>query len=308
MNRANVGATAGSRARGLAVTGFALAALVWLVVDPAAAQAPATDIYLSTLTFVDGEVMVGSWSNVTARDGYDNQPSFEPDGRSILYTSMRDGQTDIYRYDLATKRSERVTRTPESEYSPTAMPGVNRFSAVRVESDSTQRLWSFSRDGTDPLLLLPDIAPVGYHAWSNADRVALFVLGSPPTLRLANVGPGAGHQRAENIGRSLHSVPGSEAVSFLVKGDEWWIHVLDLETDRSRRTARALEGSEDYAWTPQGLLLMGQESRLYSLDPAAGGDWVLVADLAGEGIHGITRIAVSPNGNHIALVGTRPGD
>jgi hypothetical protein len=308
MNRENLGATAGSCVRALAVRALVLVAAAWPAADPVAGQAPATDIYLAELTVAEGAVTVGAWSNVTDRDGYDNQPSFEPGTQSILYTSMRDGQTDTYRYDLAAQLSERVTRTPESEYSPTHMPGTDRFSAVRVEADSTQRLWSFALDGSDARLLLPDVAPVGYHAWAGPERVALFVLGSPPALRLAHVGPGPGQQRAENIGRSLHRVPGRAAVSFLVKGDEWWIQVLDLELDRIERIAPALEGSEDYAWHPNGFLLMARESRLYSLDPAAGGDWVLIADLANEGIQGITRIAVSPDGRHVALVGARPGD
>ncbi len=307
MNRANVRARIRSRARALPYPGIALLALAGLRPGAADAQAPATDIYVAEMTLANGVITLGPWFNVTDRDGYDNQPSFEAGGRSFLYTSMRDGQTDTYRYDLTTDRSERVTHTAESEYSPTVMPGANRFSVVRVEADSTQRLWSFSGDGSDPRLLLPDIAPVGYHAWVDADRVALFVLGSPPTLHLARLGPGSGQPRAENIGRSLHAVPGRHAVSFLSKGDEWWIQVLDLETDRVETIARALEESEDYAWTPNGLLLMARGSALYSLDPEAGGDWSLLAELEDAGIRGVTRIAVSPDGRHVALVGARAG-
>lgn len=308
MDRANIGKPVGSRARALLPHGLALIAVVVLGPGFIEAQAPATDIYVAEMTLSDGVITFGEWSNVTDRAGYDNQPSFETGGRSFLYTSMRDGQTDTYRYDLSTHRAERVTHTPESEYSPTAMPAGNRFSTVRVEADSTQRLWSFDRDGSDPRLLLPDIAPVGYHAWADTDQVGLFVLGSPPTLRLARLGPGTGQLRAENIGRSLHPVPGRRAISLLVKGDEWWIQVLNLETDQIEPIARALEGSEDYAWTPSGSLLMGQGSALYGLDPAAGGEWTLLADLADEGIEDITRIAVSPDGRYIALVGTRPTD
>lgn len=306
MDRANVRARVGSRARLLPGPGFVLLAVSGLGPVAAYAQAPATDIYVAELARAEGALTLGRWENVTDRPGYDNQPCFEPDGRSVLYTSMRAGQTDIYRYDLARRRSERVTETPESEYSPTVMPGGSRFSVVRVEADSTQRLWSFAADGTDPRLLLPDIAPVGYHAWVDRESVALFVLGSPPTLRIARVGPGSGELRVANIGRSLHGIPGQHAVSHLVKGEEWWIRVLDLDTGRAHRIAPALEGSEDYTWTPDGLLLMGQGSALYWLDPEAGGGWTLLADLEDEGVRGITRIAVSPDGRYVALVGERP--
>ena len=82
---------------------------------------PATDIYLIALTWRDGRVRLGDGpaANITNWTGYDNQPFFLPDGRSLLYTSIReDGQADIYRYDLGSGLSVRLTATPESEYSP----------------------------------------------------------------------------------------------------------------------------------------------------------------------------------------------
>lgn len=273
---------------------------------PASGQAPATDIFVAAMSNDQGRLTLTGWRNVTDRAEYDNQPSFMPDGGALLYTSSRGGQTDTYRYDLSTGRSTPVTQTPESEYSPTVMPGGDRFSAVRVEADSTQRLWSFAMDGSDPQLLLTEIAPVGYHAWADAARVALFVLGSPPTLQVADIRSGTARQREESVGRSLHPIPGRLAVSFLHKGEEWWIKALDLETDRITPIVKALEGSEDYAWTPGGFLVMARGSELFAFDPASDSDWRLVADLAPEGIGGITRLAVDPNGRSLALVSVRP--
>ena len=80
------------------------------------------------MTAADGTLIVGTPVNITNSPGYDNQPSFTPDGREILFTSarviptppppappglaLRDGQTDIYRYDIAARRISRVTQTP----------------------------------------------------------------------------------------------------------------------------------------------------------------------------------------------------
>ena len=177
----------------------------------AAAQPPATDIYLADLRVADGRVNVGAPLNVTARPGYDNQPYFLPDGRAFLYTSIRaDSQADIYRYDLGPATSVRLTTTRESEYSPTPLPDGTGFSVVRVEADSTQRLWAFDWDGTRPRLVLDSIKPVGYHAWGDAHTLALFVLGSPPTLQIADArAPGRpGDVVARDIGRSLHGCRG----------------------------------------------------------------------------------------------------
>lgn len=272
---------------------------------PSAGQAPSTDIHLARLEIDGARIVLLEWTNATARDGYDNQPSFTPDGAAMLYTSERGGQTDTYRYELATGRRERVTATPESEYSPTAMPGGARFSAVRVEADSTQRLWSFRLDGGDPALVLPDIAPVGYHAWVDEDRVALYVLGSPPTLQLADRRTGGADTVAAEIGRSLQRVPGGRLVSFVDRSAEpWWLAMLDPERGAIRRLVATLEGSEDHAWTPGGIALMGSGSRLYAFDPTRDEAWRPVADLAEHGIGGITRIAVAPDGSRLAVVST----
>src|SRR5439155_10377227 len=123
--------------------------------------------------------------------------------------------TDIYRYDLARKTITRVTSTPESEYSPSVMPGGQRFSVIRVERDSTQRLWSFALDGSDPRIVIASIKPVGYHAWIDANTIALYVLGSPSSLLLANVATGRTDTLARDIGRSLVPLKSRRGFSYV---------------------------------------------------------------------------------------------
>src|SRR3954454_139280 len=103
------------------------------------AAPPDTEIFLAPLTSADGRPAVGAPENITNTPGYDNQPSFTPDGGAVLFTSARGGkQTDIYRYDISTRRTARVTNTPESEYSPTVTPDRQHISVIRVEADQTQ--------------------------------------------------------------------------------------------------------------------------------------------------------------------------
>lgn len=262
-------------------------------------------MYLAELEVRDGALVVGTPVNVTRRPGYDNQPGFTPEGDAVLYTSGRaDGQTDIFRYDVASGATTRVTRTPESEYSPTVLPGGGGFSVVRVEADSTQRLWAFDLDGSSPRLVLEEVRPVGYHAWLDPHTLALFVLGSPPTLQLADTRTGEAEVVASGVGRSLHRVPGREAASFLhkVSPREWWISEVDPRTRRVTRLVRALPGVEDYAWMPDGTLLTARGSRLYRWTPGRGPGWERVADFGGAGVSGVTRLAVSPRGDRLALV------
>jgi hypothetical protein len=272
-----------------------------LVAAPLGAQTD-TDIHLLSLAKSGERVtVVGPPRTVTDREGYDNQPHFTPDGRYILYTSIRSGQADTYRVHVSSGLTERVTRTPESEYSPTPIPATDRFSVVRVEADSTQRLWSFARDGSDARLVLPDAAPVGYHAWIDTERVALFILGDPPALHIAEPGPGTSRAVIAGIGRSLQPVPQRRAVSFTRRaGDDWWIEELDVVTGETRFLAPLLGPDDYHVWTPGGALLTAHGVSIYQW--LEGDGWVEVVDLGLHGAGPVSRLAVSPDGSLLAVV------
>src|SRR4030095_1310758 len=206
--------------------------------------------------------------------GYDNQPSFSPDGNRILLTGNHDGkQMDTYVFDRAARRLSQLTHTTEGEYSPTFLPSgagePGGFSVIRVEPDGTQRLWRFTAKGESPELVLRDVKPVGYHAWVDADHLALFVLGQPATLRLARVSTGAAEVVASDIGRSLHRVPGSRQVSFIQKesSGEYWVKQIDIDSKAITPLVRTAEGSSDRdcAWMPDGkTLLMSSGTKIMS--------------------------------------------
>ncbi len=273
--------------------------------DSIATAAPSTDILLAPLDTTEDSVRVGEMEPITQRPGYDNQPAFTPEGDGLLWTSIRGGQSDVYRRSLGETRTPelRLTRTPESEYSPTPHPDSG-LSVVRVESDGRQRLWHYAARGEPIAPLLPDADSVGYHAWLGPDRVALFVLGTPPTLRVANVRTGADTVVASRIGRSLQSVPGAPAVSFVrvsrdsttaihrLGGDEGFLHTRRL-------TATPGAGTGDFhAWTPGGTLLMATGQALHAWHPSDV-KWHRVASLEEAEV---SRLAVSPSAEWIALV------
>lgn len=268
---------------------------------------PATDIYLADLRVAQGRITVGPPVNVTMRPGYDNQPFFLPDGRAFLYTSIReDSQADIYRYDIDMKTSVRLTATHESEYSPTPLPDGSGFSVVRVEADSTQRLWAFDLAGSRPRLVLDSIKPVGYHAWADAHTLVLFVLGSPSTLQIADAGvPAArGEVFAKDIGRSLQRIPGRASVSFVQRDSVAGaaLEELDVPRRRVRMLVKVPAGADFFAWTPGGIVLTASGTKLYQWDSRRGGAWEQVADLTAAGLSSVTRLAVSPEGDRLAIV------
>lgn len=268
---------------------------------PAVAQG-GTDIWVAPFSDMAGRVSVGRPANITRRAGYDNQPAFTPDGSTILFTSTRgDGQADIWRVPVTGGAHVRVTKSdPESEYSATPMPGQDGFSAIRVERDSTQRLWRFNYDGTGAALVLRALRPVGYHVWIGDATLGTFVLGSPNALVLVDPRTEKADTLARDIGRALVRVPGRDAFTFLQVGkDTSWISEVDVRTRAIRRIAPSPVGSDYHLWTPSGQLIASVGTGLMI---RVGERWDVLADFAELGVKDVSRLALSPRGDRIAFV------
>lgn len=290
-----------------------LACVALALALPAAAQTPDTDIYVGRIVRADGGIRIEALANITARAGYDNQPHFTPDG-AVLYTRAEGGQTDIWRWDPGRGAGSALTHTAESEYSPTPIAGGG-FAVIRVEADSTQRLWRFEADGTGEALLFPDVKPVGYQAWLDDSTAALFILGTPASLQTARLGRPGTRLVAADIGRAIQKVPGSRRASFVQQRDGGtWIVIHDpaaapplqplvrvpVDTVVGEDGARREVPGEYHAWLPDGLLLATAGAKIFALEPGST-DWRLVADHAAAGWR-LSRIAVDARGERIALV------
>ena len=189
------------------------------------------------------------------------------------------------------------------------------LSVIRVELDgnNTQRLWQFTLDGGNPRLVLEQIKPVGYHAWADDKTLALFVLGQPATLQLADATTGAARVIASDIGRSIQVIPGSTSprdISFVHRersGEtvRLLIKKLNPRTGEISLLTPAVEGGNDAdtAWTPDGTLLMVRGNTLYGWRVGQTG-WKEVTSLERLSLRGVTRLAVSPKGDYLALVGS----
>jgi dipeptidyl aminopeptidase/acylaminoacyl peptidase len=282
-----------------------------ITADKRVAQVPpATDIYeLSFDGTLDG-LKNATLQVVSAQRGYENQPFYTPDGSALLFTANRDGkQTDIYEMDRKTRRLRQLVATPVGEYSPTIMPDGSSVSVIRVEADSTQRLWRFDRQGANPRVVLTDVKPVGYHVWIDDDHLALFVLGQPSTLQYARVSTGKASVVAENIGRSLHRIPKTQAVSFVHREspDNVWVKQFDPATGAVTPLVRVVpgEGDRDVAWMPDGTLLSSSGTKIFAWRRGEV-DWREVHDVAVRKLGTVTRLAVAPDGRALSIVVNEP--
>ena len=268
---------------------------------------PATDIYLFDLSIKKDKVSISNPINITIHKGYDNQPSFHPEKTIIYYSSTNDdGRTDIRSYDYKSKQTKSITQTTEKEYSPTVTPDGQYLSCIIQRDNGAQDLGKYPIDGGEPMVLIDNLI-VGYHVWADNSHLGLFVLGTPNTFHYYLLPMKKDATLGENIGRSLHRIPGESAISFVHKASEkeWVIKKLQTETMQISNLGTTLNGSEDLSWLPDGKIVMSDGTKLFYLQPDKGQNWNAVEIESGANVlKGVSRLAVSTNGKKLAVVVT----
>jgi hypothetical protein len=281
-----------------------------------------TEIYIADMKKSGNTFTFSKPVNISRHAGYDNQPHFSTDSRFIFFSSERPegsgkNQQDIYKYSIKDSSISQFTSTPESEFSPAIMPEDGQsVSVVRVEADSTQRLWKFDAKGVNPRLVLEAVRGIGYYSWVGASNLALFVLGAksqdPITLQLVNLEklPQKPDTIDTKCGRCLRRIPSSIAlsqpsVSYVHKTNDslWVLKRVNLKNRIVSQFFSVNVGSEDYAWMQGGTLLMSKGLTLIARHARKDYAWREIANFSTSLPKGsIKRIVVSPDEKRIAFV------
>ena len=261
------------------------------------------EVFLFDLTLEDESWTLSNPQNISENEGYDNQPSFSPDGSTLYYTSNRDGETDIVAFDIESGNKTWLTSTTNrSEYSPTITPDGEHISFITLSSEGVQEFRKLNLE-TGEEELIEDESIIGYFVWLDNETYMCFVLATddqPSTLQIHNNESGEKTILGNNPGRSFQHIPGAKAVSYIqTMNNETGIYAYFYESDSSEIISPTLEFSQDMAWLPNGRLLMGSGSELFIYD---NNDWSLFTDLDSFGLTGITRMAVHPDGTKMAIV------
>jgi hypothetical protein len=262
---------------------------------------PETDIFIADCRIKEGNIYFGGAKNITSRKGYDNQPNFLND-TTLLFTSIRNGlQSDIFQYTISSQKTSKLTSSAESEYSPKITPDKLGISTVVVEKDSTQRLWRYTLQGNNPLIIAKSIDSIGYYCWLSDTTFAAIMITDPSSLKICNTITGASKNIATNVGRSLEkSANGYLYFSQLIDSTRWLVR---LEKDGTiQRLIEFYKQAEDFTLTRNNTVLCAHEGELFYADNNFNLGWRVCGNFSFAGAKNITRIALSPDEKHIAFV------
>ena len=76
-------------------------------------------------------------------------PAWSPDGKSIVYSSARDGGTEIYLADADGRNPKRLTNSPGIDTSAVFNPATGRRIAFVSQRSGSPQIYTMSSDGTD---------------------------------------------------------------------------------------------------------------------------------------------------------------
>ena len=271
-----------------------------------------SNLWLVDLHWTGNRLTAGAPVKLTHDMGTNSQPAFAPDGRSIVFSAIRDtvanASSDIYRIDLATRKETRVTHTAENENSPTVNER-GEYVAVRWKFATLFKeygVWVYAPDGTPLRGVLPGPDTTGYYTpLANGDyaltrpksKTFTLALFNPKTGAITDVDSGVPALPAQRI-------PGERALSYVridsADGHNT-IRRIDLATRQTTTIGPTVIGRTVHAWVPgRATILMAKGSTLYArtLTDTA---WRAVATFNDPGLRNVGAYVVSPRGDKLIL-------
>jgi hypothetical protein len=205
-------------------------------------------------------------------------------------------------YNIDRKTTENLTLTNEREYSPTVTPDQQFISCIIQRDNGAQDLGKYPVNGGTPLILIND-RKVGYHSWISEHELLLFVLADINTLQLYDLRNSSMQTIATNIGRSLHRIPGEQAMSFIQKNTDsiFQVQRFDINTKQVTTIGRTFPNKEDIAWLSNQVYLMSDGRTLFFFDLKTKA-WSPVFNDKPVELKGVTRLAVNNSNTKLAIV------
>ncbi len=263
------------------------------------AQIPNSDIWIFKLQNNNDIISAEMPININNRAGYDNQPSFSKDYKSIYYTSIRnDKQADIYMYNIKSKTTTQITKTQESEYSPQQIN--NTISCVLVKKDSSQHLTEIDIK-TYNTTKEYKIDSVGYYHWINKDTVLIYKLTQPHSLQLYNSKNNNSELIAYNTIHSFKKIDNTTFIFGIKDSLKLFFYTYNTKIKKAILYCVSPTINEDFIWHKTYGLLMSEKSKIlrYNNDKK---EWNTFIDLTSFSLKNITRFDIDNKNKLLILV------
>jgi ketosteroid isomerase-like protein len=286
------------------------------------AQINDSEVWAGSLDMSGGRFVVSKLVNISNHPGYDNQPAFFPNGSRLVFTSQV-AVLDETGHGVQARIHDFATGTS------TSIPGALGFSPTPTAHGSVMLLrdgqvWlhnlsDWVRDkGRDTALT--ETHDAGYFARFDYRTWVLFMNDKQRRIVIYDVTTKTLDTMSIGASTAPIPIPGKRAVTFVAvepfpapEGDaaksapprKLVLRQLSID-DRKVTTLATIPftTSGSHVWSSRGTLLMTSGHTIYEWNPEHPDDWRPITEFDNPELQGLTRIAISPRGDRIALVST----
>ena len=235
----------------------------------------------------------GGLRQLTRNQTINISPSWAPGGKSLLYTSYRDGRPGLYEVDVATQRRRRVLGGAGLVVGGVYSPSGREIAVAREEARGDTEIVILENSGRTLGVVARDQAIDVSPTWAPDGRRLAFCSsrGGTPQIYVADLG-GGGPPRRVTFQGSYNTAPAwsprGDRIAYIGRvGGTFQIFVLDLATGRTRQITAGPGDNTDPSWAPDGRFLVFSSTR-------AGRAELYVTDWLGRRAH---RLITGPGGD-----------
>jgi TolB protein len=211
---------------------------------------------------IDGE----GARQITRDGGLNLLPSWSPDGASILYTSYRYDNPDLFEVSLTDGSVKALSRRPGLNTGGQVSPDGSRI-ALTLSQDNNSELYLLDRKGEIVKRLTNQWGIDTSPSWSPDGKQIAFVSsrGGHPDLYLMDVGTGTTRRLTfkGNYNQTPAFSPRGTHIAFTARDERnnFDIFTLQLKTGEIRRITQGQGNNEEPSFSPNGRLMVFTTTR-----------------------------------------------
>jgi Tol biopolymer transport system component len=274
------------------------------------AQANREIVFISTPGFGPGLLYVtnadGSGQRWLTLGALRSTPDWSPEGRRIVFESLRDGSSEIHVVNPDGSRQRRLTRNDVRDFAPAWSPDGRKIVFGR-QRDRKPEIYLMNADGSEQRNLTRDAAARdSAPAWSPDGRLIAFLRNDK--ISVMNADGSAQRSLTRMTGRDLAPAwsPDGRRIAFASKrNDNFDVYVMNADGSAQRNLTRNAARDLAPSWSPDGRTIVFESTR-----DGKPGVYVMNAD--GSGQRRLTQRGAqplwSPDGRRIAFVRKRDGN
>ena len=181
-------------------------------------------------------------------------PRFTRDGRAVLMSIERDGNSDLFRMDLSTRRLTRLTDNPGIDTSPTVSPDGGRI-AFTSDRGGAQQIYVMNSDGSGQARITFGEGRYETPVWSPRGDLIAFTRQHQGRFYIGVIRPDGKGERLlteSYLDEGPTWSPNGRVLMFFREarpGDGPSLWSIDL-TGRNLRRVRTPADASDPAWSP----------------------------------------------------------